>query len=151
MAILTAALLAPGSAAGRELGSSDRLPALHAEPDPVNGGRIVDSEGREVLLRGVNVNALAEYWEGTDFRTTFPLKRDDPARMASIGWNAVRLLLSWSKVEPEPGEYDEAYLDRVAKVVDRLADVGIYTIIDLHQDAWGATLAGSPDEPCEPP
>ncbi|MGQ0803075.1 MAG: glycoside hydrolase family 5 protein [Actinomycetota bacterium] len=151
MAILTAALLAPGSAVGRELGSSDRLPALHAEPDPVNGGRIVDAEGREVLLRGVNVNALAEYWEGTDFRTTFPLKKSDPARMASIGWNAVRLLLSWSKVEPEPGEYDEEYLGRVAKTVDRLADVGIYTIIDLHQDAWGATLAGSPDERCEPP
>ena len=42
-------------------GASDplRLPALHAEPDPVAGGRIVDAEGREVLLRGVNVNALA--------------------------------------------------------------------------------------------
>jgi endoglycosylceramidase len=151
-AVLAATLFV--TAAGGDNGNgtaAHRLPALHAEPDPVNGGRIVDEEGREVLLRGVNVNALAEYWEGTDFPTTFPLKKNDPARMASIGWNAVRLLLSWSKVEPEPGEYDDAYLDRVAKVVDRLAAQGIYTIIDLHQDAWGATLAARPDEQCTPP
>jgi hypothetical protein len=34
------------------------IPALRAVPDPVLGGRIVDASGREVLLRGVNVNAL---------------------------------------------------------------------------------------------
>ena len=101
------------------------LPALHAEPDATNGGRIVDARGREVLLRGVNVNALAEYWKGNEFATTFPLARRDPARMAAIGWNAVRLLLSWSRVEPEPGEYDDAYLDRIARAVDRLAAEGI--------------------------
>ena len=91
----------------------------HAESSPLDahrpprrgrcpdGGRIVDGRGREVLLRGVNVNALAEYWKGTDFPTTFPLAPDDPARMRSIGWNAVRLLVSWSRVEPAPGRYDE--------------------------------------------
>jgi len=26
----------------------------------------------------------------------------------------VRLLLSWSRVEPEPGVYGEAYLDEIA-------------------------------------
>ena len=37
-----------------------RLPALHAELDPVNGGRIVDAHGRQVLLRGVNFSAYGE-------------------------------------------------------------------------------------------
>jgi endoglycosylceramidase len=151
VALVVTLLAAGGNEVERPDRSSGGLPALHAEPDPGNGGRIVDDKGREVLLRGVNVNALAEYWEGTDFRTTFPLKKDDPARMASIGWNTVRLLLSWSRVEPEPGRYDERYLNRVARVVNRLAAVGIYTIIDLHQDAWGATLAGRADEQCMPP
>lgn len=99
----------------------------------------------------MNVNAYAEYWKGTKFRTTFALARDDPRRMASIGWNAVRLLLSWSRVEPEPGRYDEAYLDRIARAVDRLARAGVYTIIDLHQDAWGPTLAAPDSPPCESP
>ena len=77
-----------------------RLSPLHAEPDVRAGGRIVDARGREVLLRGVNVNSLAEYWKGGRFRTVFPLARKDPGRMAAIGWNAVRLLVSWSRVEP---------------------------------------------------
>lgn len=151
--LLAAALLAALAA-----GCSDapgtaqplRLPALHAEPDPIAGGRIVDAEGREVLLRGVNVNALAEYWSSNDFPTTFPLTEGDAEHIASIGWNAVRLLLSWSRVEPAPGVYDEAYLEEAADAVALLAAHGVYSIIDLHQDAWGATLAARPDEVCPP-
>lgn len=126
------------------------LPALHAEPDPVLGGRIVDARGREVLLRGVNVNALAEYWQGTVLATTFPFGEEDAARMAEIGWSAVRLLLSWSRVEPEPGVYDEAYLTTVDDAIRTLARHGLYAIVDLHQDAWGATLAAQPGEFCAP-
>lgn len=135
---------APAPAGGDPL----RLPALHAEPDPVAGGRIVDAEGREVLLRGVNVNALAEYWASSEFPTTFPFTADDAEAIAGIGWNAVRLLLSWSRVEPQAGAYDESYLDEVAEAVRLLAERGVYAILDLHQDAWGATLAAGPEEEC---
>jgi len=127
-----------------------RLPALHAEPDPDAGGRIVDAEGREVLLRGVNVNALAEYWQGGEFPTVFPFTDADADLMAAIGWNTVRLLLSWSRVEPEPGVYDDAYVQEARTAVARLAARGLYAIIDLHQDAWSATLAALPDEMCLP-
>ena len=124
---------------------------LHADPDKRSGGRIVDSRGREVLLRGVNVNALAEYWKGSRFPTVFPLARKDPARMAAIGWNTVRLLVSWSRIEPQPGRYDRAYLGQVASTVRTLARRGIYSIIDLHQDAWGPSLAAPAGQACEPP
>lgn len=127
------------------------LTALHAQADPVRGGRIVDGRGREVLLRGVNVNALAEYWKGADFPTTFALAAGDPARMRSIGWDAVRLLVSWSRVEPTPGHYDEHYLDQVAQTVGRLRQAGLYSIIDFHQDAWGPATAARPDERCVAP
>jgi endoglycosylceramidase len=125
-----------------------RVPALHAEPDAAAGGRIVDAEGRHVLLRGVNVNGLAEYWQGGEFPTVFPFTAADADLMAGIGWNAVRLLLSWSRVEPQPGVYDDAYLERAAAAVRLLASRGLYAIIDLHQDAWGPTLAARPDEVC---
>lgn len=125
-----------------------RLSALHAEPDPVAGGRIMDAEGREILLRGANVNAFADYWKGIDFPTVFPFTESDADRMAEIGWTAVRLLVSWSRIEPAPGEYDEAYLDEVDAAVRILAARGIYSVIDLHQDAWGATLAARPEEVC---
>ncbi len=136
------------------LGQEDpdfRLPALHAELDPIAGGRIVDAFGREVLLRGVNVNAHVEYWAyDPELPTTTPFDGAEADRIASMGWNAVRLLLSWSRVEPEPGYYDEAYLDQIEEAVLLLQRRGIYTILDLHQDAWGPTLVAAEDEVCLP-
>ncbi|MGK2955338.1 MAG: glycoside hydrolase family 5 protein [Solirubrobacterales bacterium] len=146
-AVLGAALLfflvapSPGNA----------LPRLRAEPDVERGGRVIDSTGREVLLRGVNVNSLGQYWKGTDKDSVLPFDRRDPVRISRMGWNVVRLIVSWSRVEPEPGEYNEAYLDRVSRWVDRLEKNGVYTIIDFHQDAWGPTLAARPGESCTPP
>jgi endoglycosylceramidase len=146
--LATAAVAPPayGSPAGRT--RAHPLPALHAEPDPVHGGRIVDARGREVLLRGVNINAEVDYWRGTFFPTTFPFTEADATRMEGIGWNSARLLVSWSRVEPRPGQYDEAYLDTIAAHVRRLARHRMYAIIDFHQDAWGPTLAAGPDEDC---
>jgi endoglycosylceramidase len=129
---------------------SDPLPALQAVPDAVSGGRIVDDSGREVLLRGVNVNAFVEYWQyDEDLFTTYPFTEADADAIAAIGWNSVRLLVSWSRVEPVAGEYDDAYLDQVAGAVAMLRERGIYTLLDLHQDAWGPSLAAPPDEVCE--
>ena len=127
------------------------LPALHAELDPDDGGRIRDAFGREVLLRGVNVNAFVEYWsyDPTIF-TTYPLTPADADRLAGMGWNVVRLLFSWSRAEPEPGVYDEAYLDALERAVRLLESRGLYSILDAHQDAWGPSLAARDDEACTP-
>jgi len=129
---------------------SDALPALQAVADPVDGGRIVDASGREVLLRGANVNAFVEYWQyDEDLFTTYPFTEEDADAIAAMGWTAVRLLVSWSRVEPVAGEYDEAYLDEVASAIAMLSERKVYTILDLHQDAWDASLAAPPDEVCE--
>src|SRR4051794_29228195 len=115
---LLAFLAAAGPATAKPPDPLELRP-LHAEPDTARGGRIVDDRGREVRLRGVNVNALAEYWKGTSFPTVFPLEPGDPELMRATGFNAVRLLLSWSRVEPRPGRYNDAYLKQVAAVVER--------------------------------
>src|SRR3954454_15779767 len=127
-----------------------RLPALHAVSDIENGGRIVDSLGRQVLLRGVNVNSLVDYAQFGEFAPAFPLQPKDPARMAALGWNAVRLQVSWSRIEPHPGAYDDNYLEYVASTVKALRQRGIYTIVDFHQDAWSASLGARRRELCPP-
>jgi len=137
---------APGVDAG-----AFRLPALRADPDPERGGRIVDAHGRHVLLRGVNVNAHVEYWAYDPARfTTYPFTADDADGIAAMGWNAIRLLLSWSRVEPAPGVYDEAYLDQIEQAILLAQSRGLYAIVDLHQDAWGPTLAAPTDLVCGP-
>lgn len=147
-AVLLVAAVAMPATASAALPAAAAVRPLHAVPDPVAGGRLVDDRGREVLLRGVNVNALADYWRGTPFATTFPLAAQDPARMRRIGWNAVRLLVSWSRVEPAPGRYDERYLDLVARTARRLGRAGLAVVVDAHQDAWGPSLAAPPGTTC---
>ena len=125
------------------------LSPLHAELDPANGGRFIDGQGREVILSGVNVNSLAEYWQfNPDIPTVFPFGEEDVDRMQDIGWNVIRLVLTWSRVEPNPGEYDESYLDEVEAAVRLIESRDMYTLIDLPQDAWDISLAAREDEDC---
>jgi endoglycosylceramidase len=56
--------------------------------------------------------------------------------MRGLGYSAVRLQLSWSLLEPQPGEIDQRYLDRIAQVVGWAKQRGIYVVLDLHQSAW---------------
>jgi hypothetical protein len=78
-----------------------------------------------------------------------PLCQDDLAGMAALGFNSLRLPLSWSLLEPERGRFNQQYVDRVAQVVDWARALGIYVIIDMHQNAYsryvGAPQAGVAD------
>jgi endoglycosylceramidase len=99
--------------------------------------RIVDGQGRQVLLRGVNVNQLVDFYAPRpEVPATLPLSEDDFAQMAALGMNVVRLGVSWSRIEPRPGRYDEGYLRRTDQAVAWAKRHGLYTVIDMHQDGW---------------
>jgi len=113
--------------------------------------RIVDSAGRDVLLRGANVNSLGEYWQGVPgIEPTIPLNDADWDLMASRGFSVVRLLVTWSRVEPVRDAIDETYLDQVEAAVDAAAARGIYTVIDMHQDAYSAFISTADPATCPP-
>ena len=145
-ALLTLAACAPEPESNRITGP---LSPVHAVPDTENGGRMDTAEGESILLRGANINSLGEYWQfDPEIPAVFPIVEEELDLYASLGWNVVRLILTWSLVEPEPGVIDEDYLDEVESVVLAMEARGIYTLIDLHQDAWGPSLAARPDENC---
>lgn len=124
-----------------------KLSRLHA----VRGDapRIVDENDRQVILRGVNVNSLGDYYQGDpDAPTVVPVTDADWAKMASLGFNVVRLLVTWSSIEPRRGTFDEKYLAKVADAVDAAAAHGIYSVVDMHQDAWGKYIASPAGETC---
>lgn len=40
----------------------------------------------------------------------------------------------WAGVEPRKDWYDEEYLQKMVKLVNKLGENGIYTMLDFHQD-----------------
>ena len=125
------------------------LPALHA----VRGDRpgVFDVDGRQVVLRGVNLNGLAEYARADpDLDPTVPVTDETWDQIADEGFNVVRLLVSWSRLEPERGEVDDAYVDEVRSAVRGAARRGLYTVVDMHQDAWGPFVATPASVDCPP-
>ncbi|MFA6956847.1 MAG: family 1 glycosylhydrolase [Thermoanaerobaculia bacterium] len=58
---------------------------------------------------------------------------------ASIGSNAFRFSISWSRVEPKPGEWNDAALDRYARFVEHLVSRGMEPVVTLFHythPAW---------------
>jgi endoglycosylceramidase len=125
--------------------------ALQLLPLQTADRRIVDTAGRDVLLRGANVNVLGEYWQGVpSIPATIPLTDADWDVMASRGFSVIRLLITWSRVEPQRGVIDQGYLDQVDELVQQAASHGIYSVIDMHQDAYSAFISTTDPASCPP-
>jgi endoglycosylceramidase len=102
------------------------------------GTWLTDDHGRVVVLHGTN-----EVYKVAPFEPSAGGFGDDDAEfLADNGFNAVRLGVIWAGVEPAAGTINYAYLDSIEKTVQTLADHGIYTVLDMHQDLYSSTFAG---------
>ena len=111
--------------------------------------RIIDDRGRDTLIRGVNITSLGEYWQGVaGSPPTIETTDADWDEMAASGISVIRLVVHWSQLEPVRGEVSEAYLDRIDGYVRKAASRGIYTVIDMHQDAYSAFIFTPEGEVC---
>jgi endoglycosylceramidase len=150
------------------------LPFVSVGPagGPSGLAQIVDPAGRQVLLKGVNVDGLVDYFR-PDLRSPYPTASsayaggacptDDPtvegvdvcqydfSQLPPLGYDVIRLNISWSLLEPAPGRIDPVYLKRIAQVVGWAKRAGIYVVIDMHQDAWSKYIYTAPSETCQPP
>jgi len=125
------------------------------------GDLFVDADGRQVMLRGVNLGGDCKVpWPqgGTNFPSDFsdhadvsfvgrpfPIEEADEhlGRLARWGFNCLRLLTTWEAVEHAgPGRYDEAYLDYFTQVCRKAGEHGIYLFVDFHQDVWSRMSGG---------
>lgn len=113
---------------------------------------IYDQQGRYILLRGVNYNALGDYWQGNPaVATTKQYEEKDLQMMAKYGVNCIRLLFSWSELEPEKGKYNYEYIHRLQQVIEAAQKYNIYILLDMHQDAWGKFIVSPVSEACANP
>jgi len=116
------------------------LKELPLERISVSGRHFVDEKGRIRIFHGVNLvnkDKLKGYigdWDETDFEQ---IRRN--------GFNIIRLGIIWDGLEPEPGVYDDAYLDRIEDILDLCAKYGIYVLLDMHQDLYSVRFSdGAP-------
>ena len=150
---------------------SGPLPWLHVEHPKAGLPYIADESNRMVLLHGAIPQGLIDFWNSSDptnstpapfypiapsayegqcptnsaFMPTPPLCQEDIPKMAALGFNSIRLPLSWSLLEPQRGHFSQTYLDRVAQVVGWARAQGMYVIIDMHQNAY-SRYVGAPEE-----
>jgi len=135
----------------------------------VSGGRFVDGNGREVVLRGYNVSGETKLAEnhGLPFASVADAQKSAKALRALGGGNSVRFLLSWAYAEPVQGQVDTAYLSAATAQMRAFLDAGIRVYPDFHQDLysrylfdhdswytgdgapkWAVDLGNYPDESC---
>lgn len=132
------------------------LPWLHVAHPAGARPYIADEVGRMVLLHGATPAGMLEFGPGSaplyaidpaaygDGRCPAanpssrypPLCRADLEEMSRLGFNSLRLPISWSVLEPARGEFSQTLVDRIAQIVDWARALRMYVIIDMHQNAF---------------
>lgn len=131
--LLCLAVLAAPSAAQAEDGGPPQLRRA--------GPWLVDQHGRVVILHGFNLVWKLDPYVPPDNPAGFTAA--DAQWLADHGFNGVRLGTLWAGITPKsPGVPDTTYRDRWQRVMDLLAQRGIWMQLDMHQDQWHETYGG---------
>lgn len=123
------------------------LEALAPRVQPYADGTVLrDATGRELRLHGVNARVEGLFDVSFDdgrvpLETIPPFGEADCAFVAEeLGMNLLRLPLNWSGMEPDDDAFDDAYFQRAATVIDGCWTHGVYTQLDIHQDAYSKEI-----------
>lgn len=138
-ALLTALLalsLVGTTARSASAEDTEELPQLHRD-----GRHLVDQHGRVVIVHGLNF-----VWKRAPYAppdTPAGFTEADADWLERHGFNGARIGMLWAGVTPDqPGVADPAYFDSWDRVIDLMADRGIWMQLDQHQDMWHETYGG---------
>ncbi len=128
------------------------------------GPFLYDQQGRVVFFHGVNaVYKLPPYELYPAPGKPWNFSAADASLIAALGFNVVRLGMTWKGLEPgtaaandpsicsrgkpgDPHQFNQAvlnaYLGDVAKTVALLGQYHIYTLLDMHQDVYNEAFDG---------
>jgi endoglycosylceramidase len=108
----------------------------------VESCRLVDEQGREVLLRGVNLSGANKHPDSSGSFLPAWLNEKVLDDIAGRGFNSVRLVMVWEAIEPEPGIYNRSYMEQIRHIIHLAHERGIYSILDMHQDLFSRAYQG---------
>ena len=130
VALLAAAVAASPAAAA--------IKPTQDEPLGHEGRWVTDRKGRVVMLHGFNM----VYKRPPYHPIHAGFGKNDAKFLARNGFNTIRLGVIYAGVEPEPGQYDDAYLAKIGKTQKVLARRGVYSLVDFHQDMYNERFEG---------
>ncbi len=127
-----------------------------------SGSWFRDEEKRYVLFRGVNFGSRSKM---PPYLPIAPLDVHDISKLdlkkeiesvktgldllKNLGFNIVRLLISWKAIEPRPNQNLEEllpegrkYLEYMKEIIDELHARNLYVILDFHQDIANEVYGG---------
>lgn len=96
-----------------------------------SGKHFVDKHGRHVILHGVNMvckDSQTGYignWNEQDFRN-----------LKKWGMNVVRFGVIWDGLEPNPGIYGDAYIEKLRELIQLANTYDLMIVLDMHQDLF---------------
>lgn len=165
--MLAAAVLLAACGGGSGSGSGTGSSTAPAGPISAPSGPFLhDAYGRVVIMHGVNLMyKLPPYEIITSGSGTNVLTAREATAIASDGFDVVRLGIFWKGLEPgtapmndpaicTPGTPGTAgpeqfnagifysYMSKLVRTIDMLGSYGIYSLIDMHQDALNEVFAG---------
>lgn len=145
--------LALGCGSSSGASGSASPPATRTDPAAVHvvGTVFRDGQGRQLLFRGYNAKVTTlfdvTFSDGRVPEETFPeLTEAEAARIEQLGWNVIRLPVSWSGLEPHPQQYAQAFLSKLDVVLAMAKEHHFYVLVDMHQDAYSKEI-GEDGEP----
>jgi endoglycosylceramidase len=100
---------------------------------------ITDENNRSIILHGLNISNMAKY---ADNQISWQTYNDYKRMKDEWGFNCIRLLIFWSSLEPEPGIYNQTYLDLIEERVNWSEELGLNMILDMHQDLYSKKFGG---------
>jgi endoglycosylceramidase len=153
------------------LSTVSQVPPAASDPSPVQGPIrspggpfLTDQQGRVVFFHGVNaVYKLPPYELYPAPGKPWDFSAADASLIAALGFNVVRLGITWKGLEPgtagannpsicrrgaprDPHQFNQAvfdaYLSNVAKTVALLGQYHVYTLLDMHQDVYNELFDG---------
>jgi endoglycosylceramidase len=106
----------------------------------VSGTRFLDPSETPIVFHGINICNKSREQNYTGDISTRVFEQ-----IRSWGMNSVRLCIFWDGLEPRPGYFDTAYLDRIALLVEEAKRQGLYVLLDMHQDLYSVKFGdGAP-------
>ena len=150
--LATTLVLLAAALPGRAPAAAPEFLFLH-----VDNGRLLDERDREVLLRGVNhiglrsdrLHPLDPHAPHVDLFELDDLQDEDFATIASLGFNSLRLVVTWEFAQPDPppAPFNEGYFARIDDAIAKANRHGMSVIFDFGQFGWSRSIGGNAGAP----